>query len=329
MSCFTVGGAIIFVALLKQFVIGHKLYNYQWIGVFWNVMSIVVVGAVALLSAPGSSGDDANPGKAVAADLQYNHPLTGVALILMGAFVQSLQYAFEEKVMNMDIPAPPMLLIGMEGLWGTILCVCFLYPLVYNLPGPDHGCIENPYNTYVMFRNSTPIQLMFVLFFVSVFLYNVLGVLVTCVLNSVWHAILDNFRPVSVWGTDLFIYYGISHAFGETWTVWSWLQLGGMFILLYGTAIYNAPNTGSIMLRGQWYGCFLDFSTEYDEADENIADSGEEPVPLSSVSPFMTPRSAATKRNAYAPVPATPDYGSTGNQMVSIQLVKKQQSFHK
>jgi drug/metabolite transporter (DMT)-like permease len=323
------GGAIIFVALLKQFVIGHKLFKYQWVGVFWNVMSIVVVGCTALLSEPGVASDDTKAGQPPA-QAHYDHPLTGVILILLGAFVQSLQYAFEEKVMNMDIPAPPMLLIGMEGLWGTLLCLFCLYPLVYSLPGPDHGSIENPYNTYVMFMNSSEIQGMFVVFFVSVFLYNVLGVLVTCVLNSVWHAILDNFRPVSVWGTDLFIYYRITHAFGETWTRWSYLQLAGMFVLLYGTAIYNAPNTGSIELRGQWFGCYLDFSQEYEEMEENVADGTEVAVPLSTMSPFMTPRSAAAKKG-YSSVPAdtATDYGSTGQPVKSIQLMKKQTSFNK
>ena len=54
----------------------------MWVGVGLNVVSIVLVGATAQSSESGQ-GD----------------PLVGVALILAGAFVQSLQYAFEEKVM--------------------------------------------------------------------------------------------------------------------------------------------------------------------------------------------------------------------------------------
>lgn len=93
------------------------------------------------------------------------------------------------------------------------------------------------------------------------------AVLVTYMLNSVWHAILDNFRPITVWGTDLFIFYMITSSgdFGEPWTKWSFVQLGGMFVLLYGTAIYNAPNGGSILLKGQWYAFGYDLSHEYDE----------------------------------------------------------------
>lgn len=53
-----------------------------------------------------------------------------------------------------------------------------------------------------------------------------------CVSSSaIWHAILDNFRPVSVWSTDLVIYYIITNgAFGEAWTQYSWLQFSGMMV---------------------------------------------------------------------------------------------------
>ena len=36
-----------------------------------------------------------------------------------------------------------------------------------------------------------------------------------------------------------------------------------MGVLLYGTAIYNAPNEGSILLEGQLWAFGLDFSDEY------------------------------------------------------------------
>jgi hypothetical protein len=49
--------------------------------------------------------------------------------------------------------------------------------------------------------------------------------------SATWHAILDNFRPVSVWVADLFIFYVITDgSFGEAWTAYSWLQLFGMLV---------------------------------------------------------------------------------------------------
>lgn len=81
------GSAIIFVAILKHFALGDKLRNFMWIGVFWNVVSIILVGATVILADDGDEGGDSG-----------KDPAKGVMLILAGAFVQSLQYAFEEKV---------------------------------------------------------------------------------------------------------------------------------------------------------------------------------------------------------------------------------------
>ena len=83
-------------------------------------------------------------------------------------------------------------------------------------------------------------------------------------LSSVWHAILDSFRPITVWATDLFIFYNINAFFGEAWTTYSYLQIGGMAVLLYRTAIYNAPNDGSLELEGQWWAFGIDLRSEYE-----------------------------------------------------------------
>lgn len=160
-------------------------------------------------------------------------------------------------------PIPPLLLIGMEGLWGTVICVTVIYPLAYYIPGVDHGSFENPWNTWAMFVNTPSIQHVFIVYFFSILMYNMLAVLVTFMLDSVWHAILDNFRPITVWGADLFIFYFITVALGEQWTAWSYIQLFGMIVLLYGTAIYNAPNPGSIQLTGGASSFFIDCSDEY------------------------------------------------------------------
>lgn len=255
------GSGIIFVALMKQYVLGHRLYNFQWVGVAFNLVSVLLVGSTAVLN----SNDDAakDPSEA----------LLGVALVMAGAFVQALQFVFEEKVMTLDDDAaPPLLVIGMEGLWGTVLCLVVVYPLVYFLPGSDHGSYEDPFNTWYMLTHSAVLQFAFAVYFVAIFGYNLFAVLVTYALNSVWHAILDNFRPLTVWATDLFIFYGLPYlsGHGEPWTPHSWVQLLGMGVLLYGTAIYNAPNAGSIRLEGEWWQLWLDMRPEYGEIELEV-----------------------------------------------------------
>jgi drug/metabolite transporter (DMT)-like permease len=254
------GSGIIFVALMKQHVLKDRLYTFQWLGVGWNVVSVVMVGLTAVLATASSSTDDSKA-------------LAGIVLVLCGAFVQALQFVFEEKVMTMDIPSPPLLLIGMEGLWGSVLCLTIVYPLAYFMPGDDHGSYEHFGNTWHMLMNTPSIQYMFMVYFVAIFGYNIFAVLVTFLLNSIWHAILDNFRPITVWLVDMFIFYLIDASFGEPWTRWSYLQLAGMAVLLYGTAVYNAPHAGSVLLKGEWYSFGLDFTSDYTEIEEAIKDA--------------------------------------------------------
>ena len=122
----------------------------------------------------------------------------------------------------------PLLLIGMEGFWGLLICTCILYPIAAALPGTDHGSMEDPWNTWALISNSSTIQTICFMYFFSVSIYNIMSVLITYLLNSVWHAIFDNFRPVIVWVVDLFIYYCISKDFGEKWTPgWRCAQMLG------------------------------------------------------------------------------------------------------
>ncbi|EOD03776.1 hypothetical protein EMIHUDRAFT_221947 [Emiliania huxleyi CCMP1516] len=106
-------------------------------------------------------------------------------------FCQSLQYVYEEKVMAGD--APPWLLIGMEGFFGARL-----------LHERHHGVVESLPNTLLQIEHSQAIQRMALGFCVLalgfcvlVFILNSFSV--TFMLSSVWHAILDNFRPITIW----------------------------------------------------------------------------------------------------------------------------------
>jgi drug/metabolite transporter (DMT)-like permease len=251
------GSGIIFVAIMKHNLLGNHLYHFQWLGVLYNVLSVILVGLTAIFSE-----ESLNKGT-----YDSSHALWGILFVLTGAFVQALQYVLEEKVMTMDVPSPPLLLIGMEGLWGTVLSILVVFPIAYILPGDDHGSYEDPFNTWHMIINTPSIQYMFVVYFVAIFSYNLFAVLVTFMLNSIWHAILDNFRPITVWLVDMVIYYFLSTAFGEPWTKWSYLQLVGMAVLLFGTAIYNAPNAGSVKLTGDWWALGFDFTQEYANID--------------------------------------------------------------
>jgi len=233
------GGGIVFVALMKHFVLHDALTKPMWVGVAIIAFGVMCVGSASMVGASSDADED----DATAAD----SAVFGVLITLAGTFVQSVQYVYEEKVMSGDVSAPPWLLIGVEGVTGTLLSTFVLYPLVWLLPGDDNGSYEDPINTYTMVMNSPTVFYLALAFCVLVFILNSFSVLVTYMMSSVWHAILDNFRPVTIWVVQLTIYYSFSHGqYGESWTDGSYLQLAGMCLLLGGTAVYN----GSIKVPG-------------------------------------------------------------------------------
>jgi len=237
------GGCIVFVALMKQFVLGSSLTVTNWVGVATITLAVVLVGLSTMVgddAPPPTSDDDSAP-----AD-DSGSALLGIMLTIGGTFMQSLQYAYEEKVLSGDNPAPPWLLIGMEGVFGSMLTVLLVYPLAGFVPGNDHGTFEDLENTLAMLSDNPALISLSAVFCASVFMLNSFSVLVTFMLSSVWHAILDNFRPITIWAVQLALFHLTDGAHGEEWTRGSYLQLIGLAVMLLGTAIYN----GTVGLPG-------------------------------------------------------------------------------
>lgn len=105
---------------LQTTVLRNHLHPHNWAGVFMNAGAVICVSASALFDP--SSGS--------------NVPL-GIACILFGCFVMATQLVIEEKVMSGD-NTPPLVVVGMEGFWGTVIMLCVIYPIAYMLPGNDH-----------------------------------------------------------------------------------------------------------------------------------------------------------------------------------------------
>jgi hypothetical protein len=220
------------------FVLKDRLRGYMWIGIGLNTLAVLMVGATSF----GDTDEQVNN--------KDSHPGFGIIMIVLSCGVQAFQYVFEEKLMDEGDSAPPLVVVGMEGVWGLVLTTFVVYPIAYMVPGSDLGSNERFDDAYEMLKNSDLLQLIALVYVVVILAYNVFAVSVTYLLNSIWHAILDNFRPITVWGTDLLLFYVFTRqVFGEAWTVWSWLQLAGMVTLLAGTAVYN----GTIKIPGFAY----------------------------------------------------------------------------
>ncbi|CAB1116147.1 unnamed protein product [Ectocarpus sp. CCAP 1310/34] len=158
---------IVVTAFLKAFVLKQRLAAYMWWGVAINIVAMVLVSVTNFI-AP----EDAQPDGA-------NNPALGAFFILLSCI--GSQYIFEEKVMAVD-NAPPLVVIGMEGLWGTLIMLV-IFPIAAALPGRDLGSIENTQDSFYMVSQSNAIQLMLLIFFVTITTYNIFCIYVTAYLS--------------------------------------------------------------------------------------------------------------------------------------------------
>lgn len=60
--------------------------------------------------------------------------------------------------------APPLVVIGCEGMWGAALTLLLVYPLSYLLPGDDNGRFEDPFDAVAMIQNSPSLQVAILLY---------------------------------------------------------------------------------------------------------------------------------------------------------------------
>jgi len=272
---------IVFVAGLKIIFLGFRPTPYMKCGIMLNSTAILLVSASCF-----------------AEEHESSTALIGVSFLILGCLVTSTQYVLEETVMTKR-DTPPMLVIGFEGAWGTIIMLTVIFPLAYLLPGSDNGSVEDFHDSLIMISNSSALQYMCVFYILCITCFNIASIFVTYLLDSVWRSILANFRPVSVWSMDLALYYIFTTGtLGEPWSGWSWLQLAGMLLLFFGTAVYN----GNVRFSCYDY-CALDTRNE-PEPDFCYEDpTHPSDVVKSSLSPSI--REAAKLQSDYGTINST------------------------
>ena len=61
---------------------------------------------------------------------------------------------------------------------------------------------------------------------------------ITELTNSVTRNVLEAVRTFTIWATVLVLHYSYSTTFGEPWTKWSYVELSGFAVLVFGLFIY-------------------------------------------------------------------------------------------
>jgi len=227
------GSTIVFSSVFSVLFLGKKMFAYNWLGVCLCVLGISLVGLSNVLGASASSSSGGSGTSSSAA-------LFGMSMNLLGQVFASSQIITEEKMLK-SMKIPPMQVVGYEGVWGTLIMISVVFPLLYVLPGSDNGSIENVYDTYLMLSNNHTLLALICLYIFSCSTYNIAGMLVTGALSAVHRTMLEASRTMFIWLFGLTVHYFISPTagFGEVWTPYSYIQLMGFLVVITGQTVYG------------------------------------------------------------------------------------------
>merc|ERR1711904_270947 len=100
--------------------------GFHWAGTALCVLGIVCVGYANVQAAT-------TPGQSAATSSDPTMIFVGMSLVLLGQLVQSCQIICEEYLLQ-DADMPEMMIVGLEGVWGVVMMLVVVWPLLWFLP---------------------------------------------------------------------------------------------------------------------------------------------------------------------------------------------------
>jgi len=226
------GSQVLFSAFMLQFYEKKPLKRWEWSGCILVTSALFVIGYACIQA---EYADDS----AVMQSEPYLR-VASIVLILFSQFVQAMQTIFEGRFLSEgkhDIPDFELWLVGMEGVWGLLLCALVGVPVAYCVYTP--GLHEDALLSFAMLGQSEWCLGLFVTFISIMLFYNMLSMTVTKHTNCVTRNIFDTARTFLIWLVLTTMHHKWLPNYGEEWNRWSYMQLAGFLLLVCGILIYH------------------------------------------------------------------------------------------
>jgi NADH:ubiquinone oxidoreductase subunit 6 (subunit J) len=130
----------------------------------------------------------------------------------------------------------PYLIVGGEGVWGTIGVAFLFMPICQWLPGGEgDGLHEDTLDTLVMLGQSKILLPLTLVYVIAVLIVDVFSMLLTDMANAVMRLIVQSGRKLFVWIFEIVFYYTCNRpkGIGVGWSRGSWLELAGFVVRLF------------------------------------------------------------------------------------------------
>ncbi|KAJ1733760.1 hypothetical protein LPJ61_001402 [Coemansia biformis] len=224
------GAVVIFSGLFSVLFLGHRLERFQIVSLAMVVVGVTIVGLSNVISPPANiRRQQAQPGEdAEAVDLAAFKAILGVVLVLGAQIFTATQFVVEEKILR-RYHLTPLRAVGLEGSFGAVTVMAAI-PVLHLAIGRSHpgGYFDAPGGLGQIINNPSVWQTS-IYIMLSIAMFNYFGLSVTRYMSATSRATIDTCRTLFIWMSSL--------ALG--WESFSWIQVLGFAILVYGTFVYN------------------------------------------------------------------------------------------
>jgi len=236
------GSVILFIALGSIKLLKRRLFRHNWLGMILVLIGLLLVGI-------GYIYDIHNKEK----DAQTSP--WGVIMVIASCIFTAGLFICEELLMT-KYKCHPLKLVGLEGLWGVIIYLVFLF-LAYYIPCPvsdkdfdlrkgvcakndnDEWVLENIYFAVKQMDptgdDSDPRVLVLILLYLIIIpIFNSVGVWITKNVSATARSIIDTIRTLIVW--IVFLTVPVAMSIREYFDS---IQLVGFIFCICGNIIYH------------------------------------------------------------------------------------------
>lgn len=228
----TRGALVLWVGLLSVLFLRRYLPLYQWLSLLLVMLGIVIVGLSSMLASVKAAQSittamSTTPGSAI-------KTLFGLMVVFGAQIFSALQFVWEEKMMEEHL-VEPLLVVGLEGIFGisqVVLLMCFLHYFIGSTPQGRGGIfdIREAWHQTMDIKN---VRISAVVCAISIALFNVFGMTVTKYLSATTRSTIDTFRTLGICAVSVALGWEVLHPLSGT------VQALGFAILAYGTFMFN------------------------------------------------------------------------------------------
>ncbi|KAJ1960165.1 hypothetical protein GGI12_003953 [Dipsacomyces acuminosporus] len=225
------GAVVIFSGLFSVLFLGHRLARFQVISLLLVVVGVTIVGLSNIITPPAHINALATHSRTTeeaAAGSGAWRAALGVVLVLGAQVFTATQFVVEEKIIR-HYHLTPLRAVGLEGSFGAITVMAAI-PILHVLIGRSHpgGYFDATAGFKQIVENATVWQTS-IYIMLSIASFNFFGLSVTRHLSATSRATIDTCRTLFIWMSSLML----------GWEAFSWIQVVGFVVLVYGTFVYN------------------------------------------------------------------------------------------